>query len=585
VPSTPLADGGLTRARSLAALAAITIAGGLLRFYNLGWGAPYYHFHIDEHFVFAGADLLRRSTRDAALSPKFFMYSPLPMYLLNLVRAAYEAVRHPLDLTVPQDEITYMVMGRAIAAAFGTASIPLVYVLAARLSGRIAGLVAAACLAVSVLHLRESHFFSVDVTMVFFALVTWIAITRIVDRGDARASVMTGVAFAAALLCKYSAAFMAVPIGVAYLVSPARPRALGQVRPWLRWAALGLLAVAVCVATFLLVDWMAIEYFDKFRDDIRTWVTDPLTGATKPIWAAQFADVAAPRRFWFTNLLWWGLGPALEIWTLAGVAWLLTRWRGAAWVAAAVPIGYFLTAGNTIAPFVRYAVPLAPALAVAGGVLSGDLLRRPRWRLPVAVATGLVIAASTLYAAAYMNVFRQPDSRVAAARYLRRVVPPGANVLVEPTQNLPPMGSYYDRTNFYRDYVPWGTPNADAERDDDYHLITLDSYVYLYDKDRRVSDEAKRAYIDRRLAKADWFVTDDTFLQFYQHLPEARYGVVKQFYRDLFGGRLGFALDRTFKVYPSLFGHPINDDRAELTFRLFDHPRVFVFRRTTPRPR
>jgi len=56
---------------------------------------------------------------------------------------------------------------------------------------------------------------------------------------------------------------------------------------------------------------------------------------------------------------------------------------------------------------------------------------------------------------------------------------------------------------------------------------------------------------------------------------------VKQYYRDLFAGRLGFQLVRTFKVYPSLLGHRIVDDGAELTFRLFDHPRVFVFVRST----
>ena len=38
---------------------------------------------------------------------------------------------------------------------------------------------------------------------------------------------------------------------------------------------------------------------------------------------------------------------------------------------------------------------------------------------------------------------------------------------------------------------------------------------------------------------------------------------------------------RTFKVYQSIFGVTINDDAAELSFRLFDHPRIFVFRRTT----
>ena len=37
---------------------------------------------------------------------------------------------------------------------------------------------------------------------------------------------------------------------------------------------------------------------------------------------------------------------------------------------------------------------------------------------------------------------------------------------------------------------------------------------------------------------------------------------MKQHYADLFAGRLGFELMRTFKVYPSLFGVTINDDAA-----------------------
>ena len=73
---------------------------------------------------------------------------------------------------------------------------------------------------------------------------------------------------------------------------------------------------------------------------------------------------------------------------------------------------------------------------------------------------------------------------------------------------------------------------------------------------------------------------DDTFLDFYQHLPESEHRVVKQYYRDLFAGQLGFRLVKAFKVYPSLFGHDIVDDGAELTFRLFDHPKVFVFSRS-----
>jgi hypothetical protein len=42
-------------------------------------------------------------------------------------------------------------------------------------------------------------------------------------------------------------------------------------------------------------------------------------------------------------------------------------------------------------------------------------------------------------------------------------------------------------------------------------------------------------------------------------------------------------LIKTFKVYPSLLGVTIDDDRAELSSRMNDHPRIYVFRRRQPR--
>jgi hypothetical protein len=154
-------------------------------------------------------------------------------------------------------------------------------------------------------------------------------------------------------------------------------------------------------------------------------------------------------------------------------------------------------------------------------------------------------------------------------------VPAGTRILVEPSHNTPPMGSYFTAPSFYQDYVLWRS----QEKDDYYHLVSLDVYDLLY---RSRNDDEKRKHIQDRLAGVDYIVMDDTYLQFYEHLPEAQHRVVKQYYRDLMAGRLGFQLQRTFKVYPSLFGWDLVDDRAELTFRLFDHPRIFIFRRAAP---
>jgi dolichyl-phosphate-mannose-protein mannosyltransferase len=562
------------RTRALTALAVITAVGGVFRFYNLAWGAPYYHFHIDEHFVFQGADFLRESMQKAAESPKYFMYGPLPGYILNVMRAVYETLFHPLDLTVPRDEVIYMVMGRSISAAFGTATIPLVYAVGTRLAGRLAGLLSAALLAGAVIHLRESHFFSVDVSMTFFTVLAWLFALRLAESGRTRDGVAAGLAFGAAILCKYSGAFVLAVIAAAYILSPRRPRKGEPMAAWVRWAAGGLVPLIAGVALFLALDPMMWMYFDKFKDDVRTVVVEPLTGASRPIWIAQFADVASPALYWITNVLWFSLGPLFEFWALAGVVWLAWRRTRLTFLAALFPLAYFLAAGRTIAPFIRYAVPLAPALAVAAAVLSAQLIARPRLRRLAIGVTAIVAGSTALYALAYMNVFRQKDSRVAAAEYLRVRVPAGANVLVEPSHNTPPIGNYFTNPSFYVDYVIWS-----GERDNYFHLIALDAYRFLYNSR---SDAEKRQHIQERLAKADWIVIDDVYIEFYEHLPEAQHAVVKQHYRDLLAGRLGFQLQRTFKVYPSLFGREINDDRAELTFRLFDHPRIYIFRRAAP---
>ena len=58
---------------------------------------------------------------------------------------------------------------------------------------------------------------------------------------------------------------------------------------------------------------MVLRYCDKFQFDLRTQITEPLSGVTRPIFFAHFFDLEHPRLYLFTNLLWWGMGPALEV--------------------------------------------------------------------------------------------------------------------------------------------------------------------------------------------------------------------------------------------------------------------------------
>ena len=52
-----------------------------------------------------------------------------------------------------------------------------------------------------------------------------------------------------------------------------------------------------------------------------------------------------------------------------------------------------------------------------------------------------------------------------------------------------------------------------------------------------------------------------------------------KYYEWLFGGTLDFDLVGTFTSRPQLFGIEINDDNAEEIFTVYDHPKVFIFKK------
>ena len=62
------------------------------------------------------------------------------------------------------------------------------------------------------------------------------------------------------------------------------------------------------------------------------------------------------------------------------------------------------------------------------------------------------------------------------------------------------------------------------------------------------------------------------------HLPQ-RYPMSTRFYDLLFQGQLGYELAAEFTAYPQLFGVEINDQSADESFWVYDHPRVLIYKK------
>ena len=162
-----------------------------------------------------------------------------------------------------------------------------------------------------------------------------------------------------------------------------------------------------------------------------------------------------------------------------------------------------------------------------------------RWALPAAVATlAVVFGATALYALAFSGIYSRPHTALAASDWINANAPPGSSIVNG--------GSFWDEQ----------LPDLGAHR-----VWTFPAYH----PDR---DPNKIPDLAERLEDADYLI-------FYSNRA---YGSVARlphefpqsaaFFRLLFGGELGFQLERAFTSYPSLAGVHLRDDpygRAGLT--------------------
>ena len=96
------------------------------------------------------------------------------------------------------------------------------------------------------------------------------------------------------------------------------------------------------------------------------------------------------------------------------------------------------------------------------------------------------------------------------------------------------------------------------------------------------SGEARLQYIARALNQSDYIVESSNRL--YGSIPKLpwRYPVTIRYYDLLFANALGFTKVYDETVSPHLGPWQINDQHADESFTVYDHPRVTIFQKTRP---
>ena len=607
-----------------AALLVILLVAAYFRFTGLNWDGGH-HLHPDERFLTMVENALELPTSigtyfDTAQSPLnphnkghgFFVYGTFPIFLVRylaewLGRNTYDQVH---------------LLGRVVGMLFDLATVLLTYRIGAALYDRRIGLLAAAFLAVAVMHIQQAHFFVVDSYLVTFVALTFWFIVQIARQGRRRDYVWAGLSLGLAMATKLSMLLLAPMVGLGALVWLVRtyndreslsgddadddagaPGDLGmgsasweaalpddalpdaapdERQPWraalplIRRAVIGLaLAGLVALVVFRVAQPYAFAGPSAFSLQINPLWEDNIryqgrtqSGEVDLPPSVQWANTT-PLLFGWRHMVQWGLG-----WTLGGVAWagvavaggvvlLRGRWQHVltvAWILLC-----FIYFSSILNKNMRYLLPIYPfAVIMASWLLWSihDRLRSQRWALlrPLgAVLIVGVLAATTLWAYAFTRIYTRPVSRVQASEWIYENVPKGAVVANEHWDDPLPL-----RLPDYPD--PWGAEGQN------YRGLTLT----LYDQD----NVEKREKLLDTLDQADYiFLSSNRLYGSIPRIPQ-RYPMTSEYYRALFSGELGFELVHTGTSYPELPGWRINDDSAEESFTVYDHPKVLIFKKT-----
>ena len=292
-------------------LTAIVALGAILRFVPIWFGLPYAQARPDETVALG----LANSVRAGDLNPHFFHWPSLTIYAFAALEAAASAIRRAFTVDSGSTFVDQVVIARAFIATAGTLTLVVLFGIARRMADTTTGLLATFFLAVSILHVRESHFAMTDVLMTFLLTTSLALLLRAIDTNpepDSRSGAIrwfaaAGLVGGLAASTKYSAAAVLAALGAAQLYSIAKSRApFLKPTTWLPAATFG--------ATFLLGFIAATPYalldFPAFEADLRFDVTHLAGGHGIDLgrgWQYHLTN-SLPYRSWCAGIRRWDCG-------------------------------------------------------------------------------------------------------------------------------------------------------------------------------------------------------------------------------------------------------------------------------------
>ena len=409
----------------------IVLVAFLLRLWGIAFGLPRLYDPDEWHWVGRACRMLK----DIDPNPHWFGNPGTPlMYLLaalyavlfglGLVMGSYSGVAD-FEALYFHDPTLFYLSGRVLSAAFGTATVLAVYVIARRVCDRRVGLIAATAVALSPTHILYSKIVRGDVPITFLLLVALWFCLNVLEGRHVRDYVAAGLFTGTAVATKYPAAIFVVSILWTHLESVRwQMRDLDKHRQ--------LLASAVaCLGGFILGSPFLLLDFQTALSDIKYEARPTHLGATGEGLAR--------------NLLWYLQGPLPTALSLTGsllaalgvISFLTSKQRGRR-ALAGFPVFFLVFVSSLSLRWDRWIIPAIPFLCIplAHTIDKGTtwLGHRVNARLVpwLSLAMLMLVTVPLLTAdLAQGQALSSPDTRTIAGEWMLANIPEGSRVLME----------------------------------------------------------------------------------------------------------------------------------------------------------
>mgnify|MGYP001602248272 FL=1 len=447
----------------------IIVVAFILRLWALNYGLPNFFIGDEQSIAYGAYKMVELKTLIPALNPSAFRpmyYPPLLSYIYLIFLAPVLGLKYLVggfvgmadfkNYLILNPTITWLTI-RLISVLFGAATIFITYLAGKKLFGKIAGLYAAAFLALSLLHLQLSHFARHWVPATFFvALIIYLSICIFFEPKKIY-YVLVGIIAGLGFGVSYITCVTLVVFGLAHLLAAGNfwppKNLLKKIADKNFW-----LTILIFLALAIIFILLHPQEFTRIL-----FGEDSGAGAGKSI-GGLFAE------FWyhFKNLI--NFEPLLLAAAIFGSFILFLKSKKKLLLLLSLPITYIIALYLFFHSEVRYIILVLPALVLPSGFAAAYLQSRLKFKFAPLLIILFFFSYPFALAGRYDYLLSKKDNRILAPAWIANNIEPSVRIATkfEDIQLTPTKQAILDQRAY----------DHQSLRQKDYALlkITEDSY-------------------------------------------------------------------------------------------------------------